>query len=171
MEDIVSQHFDEAKAGCPGDLKVFVQWNRSVTNLTGVEALCGRGNLGGILSSLSSFSDVVGEWRMGREREHGCQMAIARFLDRMCLALRASKLWLRYAVLQRLIPSFPWIAPGWRAWRRNPRKGRDHMLPSCNTGRERERERKPIKRDIPKWAVNLSFGRESETVAATPTAD
>ena len=25
---------------------------------------------------------------------------------------------------QNLIPSFPWIAPGWRAWGRNPRKGR-----------------------------------------------
>ena len=24
---------------------------------------------------------------------------------------------------QNLIPSFPWIAPGWRAWGRNPRKG------------------------------------------------
>ena len=38
-------------------------------------------------------------------------MAIAGFLDRMCLALRASGLWLRYATLQNLIPSFPWIAP------------------------------------------------------------
>ena len=33
------------------------------------------------------------------------------FLDRLCLALRASGLWLRYAALQNLIPSFPWIAP------------------------------------------------------------
>ena len=47
--------------------------------------------------------------------DHGCQMAIARFLDRMCLALRASGLWLRHAMLQNLIPSLPWIAPGWRA--------------------------------------------------------
>ena len=31
------------------------------------------------------------------EVKHGCQMALARFLDRMCLALRASGLWLRYA--------------------------------------------------------------------------
>ena len=46
---------------------------------------------------------------------HGCQMAIARFLDRMCLAFRASGLWLCNASLQNLIPSFPWIAPGWRA--------------------------------------------------------
>ena len=38
-------------------------------------------------------------------------MAIARFLDCMCSALRASGLWLRYATLQNLIPSFPWIVP------------------------------------------------------------
>ena len=47
-------------------------------------------------------------------------MAIARFLDRMFLALQASGLWLQYAALQNLIPSFPRIAPGWRAWGRNP---------------------------------------------------
>ena len=35
-------------------------------------------------------------------------MALAGFLDHMCLALRASGLWLRYAMLQNLIPSFPW---------------------------------------------------------------
>ena len=29
----------------------------------------------------------------------------------MCLALRASGLWLRYATLQNFLPSFPWIAP------------------------------------------------------------
>ena len=46
---------------------------------------------------------------------HGCQMALAGFLDFMCLALRASGLWLRYAMLQNLIPSFPWIAPGSRS--------------------------------------------------------
>ena len=44
-------------------------------------------------------------------RNHGCQMAIAGFLHRLHLALRASGLWLRYAALQKLIPSFPWIAP------------------------------------------------------------
>ena len=55
----------------------------------------------------------------GCDFTHGCQMAIAGFLDRMCLALRASGLWLRYATLQNLILSFPWIAPGWRAWGRN----------------------------------------------------
>ena len=45
------------------------------------------------------------------KRKHGCQMAIARFLDRMCLALWASGIWLQYATLQNLIPSFPWLAP------------------------------------------------------------
>ena len=29
---------------------------------------------------------------------------------------------------QNLIPFLPWIAPGWRAWGRNPRKGRDQIL-------------------------------------------
>ena len=61
-------------------------------------------------------------------------MAIAKFLDCWCLALRASGRWLRYAALQNLIPSFPWIAtprpPPWR----NPRKGRDQILPSGNLG-------------------------------------
>ena len=43
-------------------------------------------------------------------------------------------LWLRYAALQNLIPSFPWIAPCWRV--------RAQILPSGNladevgTGRE-----------------------------------
>ena len=37
-------------------------------------------------------------WKMEKEwQRHGCQMAIAGFLDRMCLALQASGLWLRYA--------------------------------------------------------------------------
>ena len=73
-----------------------------------------------------------GENIEGEEEDHGCQMAIAIFLDQMCLALRASGLWLRYATLQNWIPSFPWIAPGKRAWGRNPRKGRDQILPSGN---------------------------------------
>ena len=57
-------------------------------------------------------------------------MAIARFIDCMGLALRASGLWLRHATLQNLIPSFPWIAPPCPPPWRNPRKGRDQILPS-----------------------------------------
>ena len=38
------------------------------------------------------------------------------------------ELHLRVARWQNLIPSFPWIAPGWRAWGHNPRKGRDQIL-------------------------------------------
>ena len=64
---------------------------------------------------------------------HGCQMVIAGFLDRMCLALRTSGLWLRYATLQNLIPPFPWIAPPRPPPWRNPRKGRDQILPSGNS--------------------------------------
>ena len=63
----------------------------------------------------------------------GCQMAIATFLDPVRLALRASEIWLRYAALQNLIPSFPWIAPPSPPPWRNPRKGRDQILPSGNT--------------------------------------
>ena len=48
----------------------------------------------------------------------------------MCLALGASRLWLRYAALQNLIPSFP-CAPHPPPWR-NPRKGRNQILPSGN---------------------------------------
>ena len=50
----------------------------------------------------------------------------------MCLALRASGLWLRYATLQNWFPSFPWIAPPRHPPWRNPRKGRDQILPSGN---------------------------------------
>ena len=53
----------------------------------------------------------------------------------MCLALWAFRLWLRYVTLQNLIPSFPWIAPPRPPPWRNPRKGRDQILPSCNLGR------------------------------------
>ena len=42
---------------------------------------------------------------------HGSQMAIAGFLESYVFGLRASGLWLRYAMLENLIPSFPWIAP------------------------------------------------------------
>ena len=35
---------------------------------------------------------------------------------------------LKVARWQNLIPSFPCIVPGWRAWGRNPRKGKDQIL-------------------------------------------
>ena len=51
--------------------------------------------------------------------EHGCQMAIAKFLDYMCLALWACRtMALHYAALQSLPP------PPWH----NPRKRRDQIL-------------------------------------------
>ena len=48
-------------------------------------------------------------------RDHGCQLAIAKFLDCRLWPFGLEGLWLRYAMLQNLIPSFPWISPGWRA--------------------------------------------------------
>ena len=34
----------------------------------------------------------------------------------------------KFARWQNLIPSFPWVAPRWRAWGQKPRKGRDQIL-------------------------------------------
>ena len=62
----------------------------------------------------------------------GCQMAITWFLYWMYLAFGLEGLRLRYATLQNLIPSFPWIVPLRPPPRCNPRKGRDQILPSGN---------------------------------------
>ena len=61
-------------------------------------------------------------------------MAIPRLLDSMCLALRASGLWLRYAAKCDPFLSLD-CPPPWR----NPRKGRDQILPSGNLGSWRGR--------------------------------
>ena len=45
-----------------------------------------------------------------------------------CLGEDISCQCIKVARRQNLIPSFPWIAPGWRAWGCNPRKGRDQIL-------------------------------------------
>ena len=110
------------------DAKKFVEQNRAVGLGIAGPAISVPGvsekMFNVMTEALFGSENVDVEWR----GDHGCQMTIARFSDRMCLALRASGLWLRYAMLQNLIPSFPWIAPGWRAWGRNPRKGRDQIL-------------------------------------------
>ena len=41
----------------------------------------------------------------------GCQMAIARFKISCVWPFGLEELWLCYAALQNLVPSFPWIAP------------------------------------------------------------
>ena len=82
--------------------------------------------------NLHKISNLLSEQT---HRRHGCQMAIARFLDHMCMVLWASGLWLRYAALQNLIPSSPWIAPPCLPPWRNPRKGKVQILPSSNPGK------------------------------------
>ena len=82
-----------------------------------------------------------GRWSTGSTRaapatstcpRHGCQMAIARFLDRRCLALRA---WRTMAPLRYAAKFDPFLSlecvlcP---PTRRNIRKGRDQILPSGN---------------------------------------
>ena len=82
----------------------------------------------------SSSSPIDGDvWHRCPRSLHGCQMAIARILDHMCLALRASGLWLRHATLQNPIPSFHGLRRA-GGWGRNLREGRDQILPSGNLG-------------------------------------
>ena len=50
-------------------------------------------------------------------------------------------LWLRYATLQNLIPSFSWIVPPRPPPWHDPRKGRDQILPSGNLVRGGAKER------------------------------
>ena len=47
---------------------------------------------------------------------------------------------------------FSWIAPGWRAWGCNPRKGRDPILPPGNTSCSRRRRRRWRKIEIDRFA-------------------
>ena len=57
----------------------------------------------------------------------------------MVVAAHPVRVAAKVARWQNVIPSFPWIAPGWRAWGRNPKKGRDQILPSGNHGRHMDR--------------------------------
>ena len=123
-------------------------------SLREIDPLCVRAHLGDVIpnrarraraesrSTIRRISNTIdipwkrAEWSaesidfFERNVRHGCQMAIARFLDLMCLW--ASGLWLRYATLQNLISSFPWIAPPCPPTWCNQRKGRDQILPSGN---------------------------------------
>ena len=55
-----------------------------------------------------------------------CDFATAERGGRLSLFMQASHSMV--SRWQNLIPSFPWIVPGWTAWGRNPRKGRDQIL-------------------------------------------
>ena len=55
--------------------------------------------------------------------------------------LWAFGLWLRYAMLQNLIPSFPWIAPPHPPPWHNRRKGRDHF---CHLATLADRQRRGV---------------------------
>ena len=92
-----------------------------------IETYYGPGRLLKVMSMLQSECDRQTD-KILAEFRHGCQMAIARSLDRMYLALRASGLWLRYARLQNLIPSFPWIAPRHNLAQSKERKGSNSTI-------------------------------------------
>ena len=77
-----------------------------------------RGGLG-----LLQLPDLLLDRRLGRrpipgEEEHRAGRARSPPVDPGAKVAR----W------QNLIPSFPLIAPDWRAWGCNPRKGRDQIL-------------------------------------------
>ena len=55
-------------------------------------------------------------------------MAIDRFLDRMCLALWDSGLWLRYATLQNLIPFSLWAPTPFHPGTIQGRKGSNFAI-------------------------------------------
>ena len=62
---------------------------------------------------------LISVWEGRKARKavlHGCQMAIAKFLDCRLWPFGIEGLWLRNATLQHMIPSFPWIVPGSRAF-------------------------------------------------------
>ena len=68
-----------------------------------------------------------------RRALHGCQMVIARFKDCRVWPFGLEGLWLRYAPLRYAAKFDPFLsldcAPSPPHWR-NPRKGRDQILPS-----------------------------------------
>ena len=71
------------------------------------------------LKATKRYGGNNGSWRnsrKGRSLVHGKKEWAHR---RACTMV---------AIWQNLIPSFPWIATGWRAWGRNPRRGRDQIL-------------------------------------------
>ena len=85
----------------------------------------------GLLRSLcTSFPNMATRERV--RRNQGCQMAITRFLHRMCLVLWASGLQLCYAAKFDPFLSLD-CAPRPPPWC-NPRKGRDQIMPSGNIG-------------------------------------
>ena len=61
--------------------------------------------------------------KLGRGGSEGC--AIPQVCNKNIDTAITIRHQIKVARWKNLIPSFPWIAPGWRAWGRNPRKGRD----------------------------------------------
>ena len=78
-------------------------------------------------------------------------MAIAKFLDCTCLAL-----WLQYAPLQKLIPSFPWIVRqggGW--WNQILPSGNLVQNVSISLNYVTQSQRVLIRPNHPPWPVPL----------------
>ena len=91
-----------------------------------------KGETGKLVQDSVSF--VSGDHHLFKVRRKKREVPRSLFSPSNALAVGRSPIGLRNKVArwQNLIPSFPWIAPGWRAGGRNPRKGRDQILPSGN---------------------------------------
>ena len=110
-----------------------------------------------LTSSLFSFTSPAVKrllgWKQGDEEEKWAEKAVDALVKKLkkskgaieeleralasptqqsgCVTIPRSldgRLQVSAARWQTFIPSFPWIASGWRAWGRNPRKGRDQIL-------------------------------------------
>ena len=105
---------------------------------------------------------------------HGCQMAIARFSNCTCLALRASRLWLRYATLQNLIPflSLDWAPTPSILAQSKERKGSNFAIwqpwHSCKPS---YKTRAGHKREIESRADNDKWGRPLDLERCTSGVD
>ena len=64
---------------------------------------------------------------LGGRQDHRQQQQQDAETDR-ALPIRHAFVLSSVARWQNWIPSFPWNVPGWRAWGRNPRKGKDQIL-------------------------------------------
>ena len=75
---------------------------------------------------------------------------------------------LKVARWQNLIPSFPWIAPVWRAWGRNPRKRRDQIFAAQRSGAIVQKPEGPNTYDLKIWLS--PYGNHAPAAATESSA-
>ena len=118
-------------------------------------------------ASMAAVTAQMDQMALGFHRPHHQQQASAAAAPPLQPKSKLSQV--SVARWQNLIPSFPWIAPGRRAWGRNPMKGRDQILERSVA------EPKSFKSEGPKWpnAYNLKIwiSPSGNLVAGQPPQD